>query len=308
MEIYKRYRPKTLDEVIGQQETVTVLKDFLQKQNLPHALLLSGASGVGKTTIARILRRELKCSKTDYVEINAAESRGIDTIRDIANRVHLSPFLGKVRIWTIDEAAKLTNDAQNAMLKLLEDTPNHVYFFLCTTDPQKLIPTIHTRCTHFKLGSLSEDQLDGLLVSICKREFGDKWPKQHVILQKIAEFSDGSARKALVKLGQIVMLPTLEEQLEAVQKQEVARQAIDLARALMNPKSKWPTIAEIVKNLDEEPEMIRRLVLVYCSSVILGGGGLADKAAMVLSRFEPNWYDSGKPGLVLACWDCFSKH
>src|SRR5690606_3369465 len=109
--------------------------------DIPHAMLFTGPSGCGKTTLARILRVKLRCSDNDFQEINAADFRGIDSIRSMRQQVGAAPLGGDSRIWLIDEAHSMTADAQNAFLKLLEDTPRHVYFFLATTDPQKLKKT-----------------------------------------------------------------------------------------------------------------------------------------------------------------------
>src|SRR5688572_25883760 len=141
MELYKKFRPKTLKGVVGQEGAVSSLQSMIDKGRLPHTILFSGPSGCGKTTIARILKGILECSDLDFFEINCADFKGIDMVRDIRRYVGIPPLHGKSRVWLIDEAHQLTKDAQNAFLKLLEDTPKHAYFMLATTDPQKLLPT-----------------------------------------------------------------------------------------------------------------------------------------------------------------------
>lgn len=308
MELYRKYRPRSLGEIAGQQDTVRMLESFLKRKELPHALLFSGPSGCGKTTIARILKREMGCDKLDYQEINAAESRGIDTIREIAQHVGLSPIAGKCRMWIMDEAHQLNSFSQNALLKLLEDTPDHVYFILCTTDPAKLIRTIYTRCTHCKLGTLYPSDLAQVIKDVVERSKETVQMPGADVIKAIIEAADGSARKAVVLLGQVADLVTKEEQLAAIQKPEVQQQAIELARLLINPKTKWPAVAELIKNLDESPEGIRHLILSYASTVVLGGGSLSSKGYLLLTCFESPWYDSGKAGLVRACYEVFSKH
>ena len=133
MELYKKHRPSYLEDVFGQPEAVKVLGSMIEKDDLPHSILFTGPSGVGKTTLARILKEELECHANDFKEINCADFRGIDTIRDIRNNMNRQSLMGGPLIWLIDEAHKLTNDAQTAFLKMLEDTPKHVYFFLATT-------------------------------------------------------------------------------------------------------------------------------------------------------------------------------
>lgn len=308
-ELYKKYRPRTLSEVVGQPETVRVLESFLKHKQMPHALLLSGGSGVGKTTIARILKKELGCGKMDYIEINAADSRGIDTIREIAQNMGLAPMNGsKCRMWVLDEAHQLNNFAQNNLLKLLEDTPDHVYFILCTTDPGKLIKTIHTRCTHCKLGNLLPSDLADVVKKVVARSLETVPMPGADVVKAMIDAADGSARKMVVLLDQITGLTDRHEQLEAIVKQEAEHQAIELARLLINPKTKWPAVAELIKKLDEPPESIRHLILSYAGKVVLGGGPLAGKGYLLMTCFAANWYDSGKNGLIMACHEVFSQH
>lgn len=300
-EIYKRLRPKTLGGVIGQDGAVASLERMIQKGGLPHAILLTGPSGVGKTTIARILRNTLDCGERDFVEMNCADFKGIDMVRDIRRHSDMMPLHGECRVWLIDEAHKLTSDAQNAFLKLLEDTPKHVYFMLATTDPHKLIKTIHTRCSEVKLSALSQSDL----VKVLQRAVGKESLKvSSDVLQEIAEASDGSARKALVILEQVGGLETEKEQLLAIQTTSIDKDAaINLARELIKPNASWPAVAAILKELKDDPEGIRHLVLSYSRSVMLGGGKLAPRAFRIIDVFSSNFYDSKHAGLAAACWE-----
>jgi len=141
VELYRKYRPTKFSQVLGQREAIATLANMGKRRAVPHCLLFTGPSGVGKTTLIRILREKLGCKEHDYVEINAAEARGIDTIRDIQRRLTLSPLSGRCRVWAIDECHRLTTDAQSALLKILEDTPPTAYFMLATTEPNKLLTT-----------------------------------------------------------------------------------------------------------------------------------------------------------------------
>ncbi len=307
VELYRRYRPTTFKQMIGQPEAVKMLEDMVKNKRVPHALLLTGPSGCGKTTLARILKDKLQCADGDFSELNCADARGIETVRDIRGRMNLSPIGGKVRIWLLDEAHKLTGDAQTALLKMIEDTPDHVHFMLCTTDPHKLIKTIHTRCTEIKLGLLTNKNVHLLITSVFKTHNGQKEIcLQDEVVERLVDVSEGSARKALVLLNQIINLDP-DEQLEAIQSSTTRQQAIDIARALIKPKASWAEVAKIVKEVDEEPESIRRLILAYASSVLLGGGKLAPRAYLVINAFESNFFDSGKAGLVRACYEVVSS-
>lgn len=301
MEFVHKYRPKKLSEVIGQDQAVKVIEGFLRKNDFPHATLLTGPSGCGKTTIARSVRRRLKCGDCDFTEINAAQSRGIDTIREIQHRVGLYPMGGKSRVWLIDEAHKLTSDAQNALLKILEDSPKSSYFFLCSTDPTKLLRTIITRCTEIKIKGLGAKDLITLIEGVTKKEELSDITEE--IIDKLVEVAEGSARKALVVLHQIASLEGEDSKLEAIQNSDARKQGIDLARLLIKPGVRWTEVSRVIKEIEDEPETIRRIVLGYASAVCLGGGKLAGRCYMILSIFRDHFYDEGKPGLVRAAFE-----
>jgi DNA polymerase-3 subunit gamma/tau len=305
-ELYKKYRPKVLQKVVGQAGALASIQKLLDKGELPHALLLSGPSGCGKTTVARILKKSLDCGNADWHEINSSDHRGVEMVREIRRYMNLAPIEGECRIWLIDECHKLTSDAQNAFLKMLEDTPAHVYFFLVTTDAGKLIKAIHTRCTEVRFVSLTEDQLEGLLLEVIKYE---AFEVEEKIVKEIVGAAEGSARKALVILGQVGGLKGEEAQLAAVQASSVNKdQAIALARALVNHNAGWKEVAVILKDLkDEDPEGIRYLVLAYSRAILLSGGPLAPRAFMIIDYFSENFWDSKQAGLAAACWAVVNK-
>ena len=301
MELYRKYRPKKLDELVGQNSIVKMLQSMIDKNRIPHAILLTGQSGCGKTTIARILRKELKCGKHDFNELNCADNRGIEDIRKIRRRMKQVAISGKCRIWLIDEAHKLTNDAQNALLKMLEDTPSHIYFMLATTDPQKLTRTIRTRCTEIAVKPLSATDMNKLLLSICKLE-KEKTSKK--VLAKIIEVSEGSARKALVLLNQVIELDDEDESLDAIKASTAEVAGIMIARALFNTYTKWPAMAQILKDTaKEEPEGLRWMILGYAKTILLSGSKLSNRAYLVIEAFREHFYDSKHAGLTAACYE-----
>lgn len=301
-ELYKKWRPKNLDAIVGQSSAVAVLTQMIENDEIPHSILLTGPSGCGKTTIARILRKHLKCNTQDFAEVNIADIRGIDNVRDIRRRMSLRPLHGKTKIWLLDEVAKMSGDAQTALLKMLEDTPKHVYFMLATTDPHKLLKTIRTRCTEIALKPIGNDDLAHLLAEIILHEKNRKITDE--VIGKIVESSDGSARKALVLLGSIIHMESEEAMMEAIEKSTQEAQAIQLCRMLLNPRSSWSEIAKLLKELEgEEPEGLRRMVLGYMRSVLLGGGNMAPRAGSIIGIFERNFFDSLNAGLALACWE-----
>jgi len=301
-ELYKKHRPTAFKGVIGQEEACKTLLSMTKGKKVPHALLFTGPSGCGKTTLARIVRGKIECGDSDFYEVNTANFRGIDTVREIDQRMRLAPVSGKTRVWLIDEAHKLTNDAQNAILKMLEDTPRHVYFMLCTTEPNKLIKAIITRCTEVRCQPVPQDKLEDLIRDVLEKEGKEMGPE---CLSRICEVADGSPRKALVLLGQVIDIDSDEDRIKIILSSDVKVQAIAIAKALIGKKP-WAEVKGLVKACEEDPESIRRLILGYASAVLLNSG--MPRAAIILDRFRDHWYDCGKPGLVLACWEvCQTK-
>lgn len=299
-ELYKKHRPQKFGEIVGQDAAVRTLVDLGKRKAIPHTILFSGPSGCGKTTLARILRVKLRCGEMDFYEVNCADFRGIDMVRDIRDRIQLAPMGGESRIWLIDECARMTADAQNAFLKLLEDTPLHVYFFLATTDPRKLLGTIRTRATEIRVSPLGDGEMERLVRNVISKE-GSEMPD--AVVEKIVEVSGGSPRKALVWLNQVIGLDGEERQMSTVCAPDTDAEAIAVARALIKPRIGWSDMAKVLKDLKEDPEGVRRLVLGYMNTVVLGGGDAVERAVGIMEAFQDDLYSTGKAGLTLACYN-----
>lgn len=300
-ELYKKYRPKTFDEVFGSESTVGAIRNAVKEKKVPHAILFSGPVGTGKTTLARILKTKLGTHDCDYREINSASFRGIDMIRDIQSKYRLAPAGKGPRIYVIDEAHKLTDDAQNAALKMLEDTPKHCHFILLTSEPEKLIAGVRSRCSPMPLQLIPDDQLKSLCQRVAKAE---KIKLSDKTFNSLVDASMGSARTALVGLE---LLGNIDEKFRETEMEKVAgriNESIDLCRALINNSgnSGWNQISAILQNMKGEPESIRMAVLNYAKSVLLKNPTL--KAAKIMECFSGNFYNSKMAGLVLACWNC----
>jgi DNA polymerase-3 subunit gamma/tau len=300
-ELYKKHRPTSFKQVVGQDHAVAALVDLGKRNAIPHCILFTGPSGVGKTTLARILRNKLKCGDADYREINASDQRGIDMVRDVRANMNLAPMSGKTRVWVVDEAHQLTSDAQNSFLKILEDTPSHVYFMLSTTDPQKLKKTIVTRSHEVRLKSIPNKDIVDVIERVTGEEGIDSLTDD--VMDKLLSAADGSARKALVILHAIIGLESEEQQLKTIAESDYQEQAITIARLLLKPSRSWKEIAEVLKGVNEDAEQLRYMVLGYCRKILLGGGKMASRAANIIDRFQDNLYDSKLAGFALACYD-----
>lgn len=306
MDLYRRCRPKQFKYLFGQEAAVKTLESLLAKNDLPHCLVFCGPSGVGKTTAARILKRELGCSDDDYEDVNcAALESPLDTIREIKNGMNRYAIAGKdkPRIWVLDECQSLSRAgfSQQALLKVLEECPSHIYFILCTTEPGKLIGTIHTRCCRVDFKPVGETDLHRCLDYV-EEKIGKRIGP--TIADKIVNEANGSPRQAIVLLQKVLGIESEQAQLEAITKPEAEKHAIDLCRVLIDPKKRWDDVKVVLENLNgEDPESVRRAVLGYASSVVMGGGKLAGLAYHLISAFEGNFYDSGRAGIVRACWE-----
>ncbi len=300
MEFYKKYRPRKLEDIEGQGSAVKTLQSFIKNDKVPHFILLTGPSGCGKTTIARILKRAVNCVGSDFTEINCADFKGIDMVRDLRSQVGRAPIHGDTRMWLIDEAHELTTPAQNAFLKMLEDTPKHVYFIMCTTNTKKILNTIKTRATDITLQSMSNQALQQMMVRVLLRENKSISLK---VGDKIREHCEGSGRRAMVLLDMVVDMEDEEDQLAAIGPTKTQAQAIEIYRALMMSKTDWPKMAALLKRCDEEPEGIRRLVLACARNTMLSGNKGANRAFVIIQSFSENYFETKQTGLVASCFE-----
>lgn len=297
MSLYNKHRPKALNEIIGNRETVTVLEELLNKENPPHSYLLYGPTGCGKTTIGRIIADRLNTKGADLIEINTADFRGIDTVRDIIKDTQYLSLLGKNKVFIIDECHKLTNDAQNAFLKILEEPPSHTYFILLTTEPQKLLDTVKGRCIQLQVSPLDTLQMIRLLRKISHKEGKEV---EYEVLEQIAIESFGYPRNAITTLEQILSVP--KEMQKEIAKKSTERQiaSIELCRALIQRKS-WKEVREILKGLkDKDVEEMRRQILAYCQTILLTKED--DNIAAIMEAFLEPYYNTGFSGFVYSCY------
>jgi DNA polymerase-3 subunit gamma/tau len=204
--LYRAYRPKSLDEIVGQEHITSTLSKALKSGRISHAYLFSGPRGVGKTSIARILAHQLNglpytddSAHLDIIEIDAASNRRIDEIRDLRDKVYIAPSSGKYKVYIIDEVHMLTREAFNALLKTLEEPPEHAIFILATTEAHKLPETIISRTQHYTFKPVERAKVVTHLSDIAKKE---KIVITREALELLADHGEGSFRDSISLLDQ----------------------------------------------------------------------------------------------------------
>ncbi|XKT75087.1 MAG: DNA polymerase III subunit gamma/tau [Patescibacteria group bacterium UBA2103] len=198
--LYRKYRPNSFKEVVGQEHITKVLEGAISQENIGHAYLFSGSRGLGKTTIARIFAKEIGCTANDLYEIDAASHTGVDNIRELSENVHTLPFDSPYKVYIIDEVHMLSKSAFNAFLKTLEEPPKHVVFILATTETEKLPETIVSRCQTFSFKKPSRKILTDVITNVSKKE---GFTLEKSAAELIALLADGSFRDALSILQKI---------------------------------------------------------------------------------------------------------
>ena len=219
--LYRKYRSKNFDELVGQEAIKQTLENSLKIQKISHAYLFSGPRGTGKTSVARLFAKALNCEKgngeicnecsncrainegshPDVIEIDAASNSGVDEVRELIEKVKYAPIQGKYKVYIIDEVHMMTNSAFNALLKTLEEPPSYVVFILCTTEPYKLLPTILSRCQRYEFKKITDVELRKLITHVLKEE-GVSATNDAINL--IVELANGGARDSLSLLDQVI--------------------------------------------------------------------------------------------------------
>lgn len=200
--LYRKYRPQTFAQVLGQDEVIPVLERAVADKNVSHAYLFSGGRGTGKTTVARIFAAAIGCKPSDLMEIDGASNRNIDDIRELRGGVTTMPFESPYKVYIIDEVQMLTREAWGALLKTLEEPPAHVVFILATTDREKIPDTIVSRCQSFVFRQPTFDELKTFAIDVAKKE---KVKLDGPSAEIVAMFGDGSYRDTLSVLEKVLL-------------------------------------------------------------------------------------------------------
>ena len=266
-----KYRPLDFDEVLGHKDVIKALEKTLENGR-SKAFLFSGASGLGKTTLARIVANYLcngEATKANIIEINAANQTGVDATRDLVLSLQYRALgASPVKVVILDEAHKLSSSAWSSLLKPIEEPPKHVYWCIATTELGKIPNTIKTRCVKFDLKPLSEKEILKVVTYVAADE---NFATPDEVLEAISENSDGSPRQALTYLEACIYCETASDAMTSMRSAGQSKEAVDLARLLIARQGRsWGEAIKILNKLKAtEPESIRIVIVRYLSAILL---------------------------------------
>lgn len=295
--LHIKYRPTALADVIGQDGVIGSLEKLWEKPDaVPHSYLFLGPSGVGKTTLARILGAQLDCS---IIEIDAATHSGVDAMREVTAHTRYKA-LGQTtnKLVIVDEAHALSKATFQSLLKAIEEPPEHAYWCLCTTEGDKIPRTIKTRCVTYTLNSVSANDLFDYLSAVAKNE---KIRVDSDILQVCARQAFGSVRQALVNLSTVSGCRDRKEAYRLLSTVQEDGEVVELARMLVSG-AQWGDLREVILRLkDENPESIRMIVVHYVQRVLLDAKDAkrVPKLLAILEAFSQPFNSNEKMAPVL---------
>lgn len=295
------YRPVEFDQVLGQTHVTKALQHFEKTKDWPHAFLLTGMAGCGKTTISRIIANKIGASEDGIVEVDAAMFNGVDTMRSLLDGIQYRNLGDSdIKFIILDECHMFSKAAWNALLKSVEEPPKHVYFAFCTTDVEKVPTTIASRCTRLTLKSVGYSDILELLSAV--REI-EQLPIPVKGLQLIAQRANGSPRFALTALNLCGHYSSTDEISTAIEAVDENRDVIELCRLLTGKVAvTWKKAMVIVKNLKEQnPESVRLVIVNYVAAALLNTDSedQAQRLLAILDAFSKPCHPSEKFAPIL---------
>jgi DNA polymerase III gamma/tau subunit len=293
--LYNKYRPESFEEMLGNQ---SILRDMFKSPHHNHFLMFTGNAGTGKSTAARIIAKMLEADSLDVWEVNCSDYTGVDDMREIIESTYPLPF-GPNKVIILDEAHRLTNQAQESLNKPLEDIPKRVYWILITSHPEKITKSIQTRATRIHFPDLPVEDLFTLVKQVVAKE-GETLSND--VISKIAEHANGSARNALTLLETVLAMDVTSRKSYFDSYNDESAELIDLSRAVLGKN--WNTTVALFSELQckYEAETMRRAVLGYLLAVMKKNcsADIVKKCSYLLD----NVYETGYNGLLVALAKC----
>lgn len=269
--LHVKLRPKSFDEVVGQEAAVKSLQGLLKSSRVPHAFLFTGPSGCGKTTLARILASDLRADPKNIIELDAATNSGVGEMRNLTGML-IYQGLGEsnIKFVIVDECHALSKQTWQSLLVSIEEPPEHVYWVLCTTEADKVPQTIKTRCHAYELKPVPKALLGEYLEYVRDKEGLEVSDE---VVQLISEKAEGSVRQALVYLSATEGCDSRKEAYDLLQQAEEVPEVIDLVRRLVDGRGlSWKEVTGIVSaqlEAGQNPESIRIVMVNYVSAVLM---------------------------------------
>jgi len=297
-DLHTAYRPQSLEELVGHSNVADSIRSVI-KAGLTHAFLFTGPSGVGKTTLARIVANMTGC--VEVVEVDAATNTGVDDMRHVCSTLPYKSFGQGNKAVVVDECHRLSAAAWASMLKVLEEPPEHVYWLFCTTDAGKVPDTIRTRCVTYDLQPLLTAEIADYLTMVADAE---AFPLEESAIELIAKNANGSMRRALVDLSLCAGSATTRAEVAKLLKSaEGSKEVIDLCRFLVKPQGRtWPKAMQLVQLMgDAAPESVRIIITQYFSKVAAGAKKDRDavEALRIIEAFSQPFNPTDKQAPLL---------